>query len=65
MGIGDLMSMNRIEIQVKSQRLADQFTSTELWDRYRAAKLIEDKEEVRLFRKAIDIQKSSQQDYVI
>lgn len=51
--------MTRLIINDKAKKAADQFTSQELWDRYKAAKLMDDKEEVRIFRKAIELNKTS------
>ena len=47
--------MNRMLVKQEAQKMADKFTHDELWDRYKSAKLMDDKEEVRIFRKALDI----------
>lgn len=47
------MQMTRIEINMVATKMARQFSLPMLWDRYKAAKLMDDKEEVAIFRKAI------------
>lgn len=55
------MQMTRIEINHTATKLATQFSLPQLWDRYKAAKLMDDKEEVAIFRKAIAKRKAQDQ----
>lgn len=47
--------MNRILINAAAKECSDKFTYDELWDRYKNAKLMDDKEEVSIFRKALKL----------
>lgn len=49
------MTTNRIVIQDKARKMCSQYNSDELWDRYKNAKLMDDKEEVAIFRAAIKL----------
>ena len=54
------MTMTRIEINMVAAKMAKQFPLPALWDRYKAAKLMDDKEEVAIFRKAIAKRKEAE-----
>lgn len=56
------MRMTKIEINHIASIMAQRFPLPMLWDRYKAAKLMDDKEEVAIFRKAIAKRKAQDQE---
>lgn len=51
--------MSRVQkmiLQDKAKKMVGQFSDQDLWDRYKNAKLMDDKEEVFVFRQVIAMQ---------
>lgn len=49
------MRQNPLVVNDQARKMVSRYTTEELWDRYKAAKLMDDKEEVAIFRKALKI----------
>lgn len=51
-----MTKVERLLAQDTAKKLVGRFTKEELWDRYKAAKTMDDKEEVYIFRQVIKLQ---------
>lgn len=53
------MARPSIVVTEQAKRLVGQFSEEQLWDRYKAAKLMDDKDEVKVFRQALKLKREA------